>query len=460
MTTKGEKMSEEEFMQVFNLSAFLNDRQFDYKRFCESVAATCDACRRCSVDAVDSREKEFQKNSNTYIIKRKGSKSKNSVSSSSLSENGSSDFNGLNFKEWPKCQSKGCFFLDKSYDGIICHQFMLEVPSKTDVWISIEPLGKDIGENTVDTLLYILKEGDTSARQLIAYTEHRNEDGQYYLRANLEAGRYVLLPFTSGCRLRKTNRNASENKMQLVEKSKSSSGNLQIQLTNDYKTALEKMFYLVDLDGNGRLNRQEFTLFQWRTCGEEVQDDEWAALEATFELEEGELTVNGFIDAHLLEAENNNGNEEELWTTLQAMGFNSRLQLVDACPFLVQVYTEEPDATLCVSALKQGGALLEKAICRSLIDRGRSSKVRNLNDLIMYTLISQHHATIAVHNKAHSTVSVRLDCHLSQNCCSHRGSMDFTLECLPKSMMIGHHLMPLTDNDAPWHVTCIESVVK
>lgn len=461
MTTKGEKMSEEEFQQLFKLSPFLKDGQFDYKNFCETVKATSDACRRQSMDVIDNREKQYKKNCNTYVIKRKGSRSKSFGSrSSSLTENESSDLNRLNFKDWPKWQSKGCFYLDENQDGIVSHQYVLELPSTSNVWLTIEPFEKNISGDVVDTLLYILKDGETTSRQLIAYTEKRNENGRYYLGTNLEAGKYVLLPFTSGCRFRKSNKSTPETRTQLVKKSKTTSGAPQVQLTNEYKSSIEKMFHLVDLDGNGRLNRQEFTLFQWRTCGEEVQDDEWAALEATFELEDDELTLNGFIDAHLLEAENNDGKEEELWCTLHAMGFNNKLQLTNACPFLLQVYTEEPDATLRISALKNGGTLLEKAICHCVVDRGRSSKVRNLNDLIMYTYVSQHHATITVQNKAHSTVYVRLDCHLSQNCCSHRDALDFTLECLPKSMMIGHHLMPLTDSGEPWQVTCIESVVK
>ena len=36
---------------------------------------------------------------------------------------------------------------------------------------------------------------------------------------------------------------------------------------------------MCDLDGNGTLNREEFNLYNLRTSGEEVADDEWEVVE-------------------------------------------------------------------------------------------------------------------------------------------------------------------------------------
>lgn len=98
------------------------------------------------------------------------------------------------------------------------------------------------------------------------------------LGTRLEAGKYILLPFTSGCRVQtNTAVDFSSKRTRLVSEKKEPSD--QVELTTEYQTALKEIFDLVDLDNNGRLSRQEFTLFQWRACREEVQDDEWAALE-------------------------------------------------------------------------------------------------------------------------------------------------------------------------------------
>ena len=54
---------------------------------------------------------------------------------------------------------------------------------------------------------------------------------------------------------------------------------------------------------------------------------------------DGEMTRRGFADLHLLEAEDAQGDEEDLWVTLAAMGFNRALKLDEACPFVIEVST-------------------------------------------------------------------------------------------------------------------------
>ena len=47
------------------------------------------------------------------------------------------------------------------------------------------------------------------------------------------------------------------------------------------REVLGEVFDLCDLDGNGLLNRNEFNLFNLRTSGEEVADEEWEVVEGT-----------------------------------------------------------------------------------------------------------------------------------------------------------------------------------
>ena len=58
------------------------------------------------------------------------------------------------------------------------------------------------------------------------------------------------------------------------------------------------LYRQVDLDGNGTLSRTEFNLFNWRTSGEEVQDDEWQVVKDNFSMKNGELTMEGFLQLH------------------------------------------------------------------------------------------------------------------------------------------------------------------
>ena len=47
----------------------------------------------------------------------------------------------------------------------------------------------------------------------------------------------------------------------------------------NYRKVLEEIFDYSDLDGNGFMSRNEFNLFNIRTSGEEVADEEWQVVE-------------------------------------------------------------------------------------------------------------------------------------------------------------------------------------
>ena len=71
-----------------------------------------------------------------------------------------------------------------------------------------------------------------------------------------------------------------------------------VALTPQFEAVLTNIYEQVDLDGNGTLSRTEFNLFNWRTSGEEVQDDEWQVVKENFGMKNGELTLEGFLQLH------------------------------------------------------------------------------------------------------------------------------------------------------------------
>lgn len=50
-------------------------------------------------------------------------------------------------------------------------------------------------------------------------------------------------------------------------------------------------------------------------------------LPGNIELERGEITKTGFIHLNQMEAEDNDGDTDDLWVTLTSMGFNKSLVL-------------------------------------------------------------------------------------------------------------------------------------
>ena len=55
-----------------------------------------------------------------------------------------------------------------------------------------------------------------------------------------------------------------------------------IRLSKQFREVLQDIYDRVDLDNSGSLSRAEFNLFNWRTSGEEVADEEWQVGEQNF----------------------------------------------------------------------------------------------------------------------------------------------------------------------------------
>lgn len=52
-------------------------------------------------------------------------------------------------------------------------------------------------------------------------------------------------------------------------------------------------------------------------------------LAENFDMRKNQLTRQGFMELNLMEATERDGDPSDLWVTLEAMGYNQRLELVD-----------------------------------------------------------------------------------------------------------------------------------
>lgn len=358
----------------------------------------------------------------------------------------------LNVDGWSESSLKGCFYLDKV--NILAHQYSLEITCMGPTVVKMTPkVGpKNTTDEVVDALAYVFRESPEGMRNYVGFTDKRDSDGSYYWHDVLKEGRYVVIPFTSGCRLQER-MHEPEGQIDLVENKG------KVALTPEFRLVLEEIFHQVDLDGNGRLNRQEFNLYNWRTSGEEVQDDEWAVVQSNFDVEADELTLSGFLALHQLEAEDNGGDTDDLWVSLEAMGYNRMGQQDQAAPFVLSVFSQVCQPTLLVSGLKSGGLLLDKAVIRSIMENAEPIKIKNMIDLIKYEFLGKDRGSIVIQNKAHSKVMVRVDCSGSTNVATNRPNLDWTVEVAGKSAIIAHQLMPKKLGE-PWNVVCVEYLIK
>lgn len=421
----------------------------DCSKLCKVILHTINEMKQLSLQKLEERS-NFQR-INTKTFTRKKREKYSSPEGSIL--HGSPSRSTLNLDGWNEDSLKGCFYLDKQ--SVLAHQYCMEISCMGPTVVKMKPksyMKQEPGRGPVDTLAYIFRESPEGMRNYIGFTDQKDIDGSHFWQDILKEGRYVVIPHTSGCRLRER-AHEPEGYIDLVE------NRGKVQLTPEFRLVLEEVFDQVDLDSNGSLNRQEFNLYNWRTSGEEVQDDEWSVVQSNFDVENGELTLNGFLALHQLEAEDNGGDSEDLWVSLEAMGYNRLGRQDQAAPFTISVHSQVCQPSLQVSGLKSGGLLLDKAVVRSIMENSEPVKIKNMMDLIKYEYVGEHRASIVIQNKAHSKVTVRVDCSQSTNMITNRPSLDWTVDVAGKSAIIAHQLLPSRLGE-DWNVVCAESLIK
>lgn len=487
MTTKGEKMSRSDVKKMIDEVDENKDGRLDYGEFCKMIMETTEECKKVSKKIMEKKELKRRKEDQT-----KTSYSERPMSASSRSNKGASlagsrksllSVDDLpkpsprnkkskgpaaaslaklsepkNLKEWTHATSKGMFYIDEETEKLLCHQYNLKLTEDTSVWITIQPIKTRCqadSDQVIDTGLFILRDKpDEDGNVLITFTRHRDAKGKYGVKCSLDAGNYRIIPFTTGSRLKKRESDPSSSAKLLQLKDG------KYTITKAFRKVLEDIFDLSDLDGNGTMSREEFNWYNIRTSDEEVGDDEWEVVEERLELEDGEITKNGFLQLNEMEAEDSNGDEDDMWVTLESLGINKELVMDEACPFVIDVYTEDcDDAEFKVDAIEDMMDKLQRPLCQSVMEKGEATKVKGMKDLTMYTYMSDTRATIVVDNKSYSSVRLNLDCSGSRNCLTNQPSLDETFSVKSQSQIIAYHFTPKNEDDE-WNVKCEESIQK
>nr|XP_028589040.1 EF-hand calcium-binding domain-containing protein 7 isoform X2 [Podarcis muralis] len=359
-------------------------------------------------------------------------------------------------KEWQHAQSKGCFFLEENGE-IISHKYKLFLSQRSTVCITINPVnlrqmeGKPSPWLVVDTALYILKENETEENiQLVGFTELRNKE-VFGWRGELEGGVYWVIPFTTGCRFRKS-------KKQIRREAKLVHGDGEFTATKEFRAALSEIFEMIDLDGNGFLSLEENNFFEMRTSGEKCDEEAWAICKENFDMKNNELTRQGFMDLNLMEASQQGRDLSSLWMTLQSMGYNKALELTEACPFSIRVYAEKCKPRIQPVCLEAGGEQLKTAICMSVANKGDAKPMDASENIVIYTYKSDTRITSVIGNKSESKTVIHLNNEQSRNCVSNRGLNTFAVEVASNSMMVCQHVMPQNEQEE-WIYSCVYSIL-
>ncbi|XP_071606032.1 EF-hand calcium-binding domain-containing protein 7 [Heliangelus exortis] len=498
LTLRGEKMTRDEVSAIIKQAEFNCSGKLDYHKFCELFVATRERCCEAARERleVDGRWRQQQFGSQAESpsegaplskpsprISRKtdhklpptkgesrtpsrpsSAQSCKASVSSTLSMGPSSNRHTKliepdTMKEWPRAQSKGCFYLEE--DGeIISHKYKLYLPQRSAVCITIKPLSIPQGEGkychwlSVDTALYILKENETQENlQLVSFTEQQNKEMLGW-KGELGSGVYWLLPFTTGCRLKKV-------KTQITGEAKlvSRDEDGELALTKEFRAALSDIFETIDLDGNGFLSLEEYNFFELRTSGEKCDEEAWAVCKENFDMKKNELTRQGFMDLNLMEANDREGDPSDLWVTLLSLGYNKALEMTEACPFVIDISAEKCKPKIKPISLEAGSWQLNRAVCKSVVNKGEAKVMDSCENIIIYTYKGGRRITSVIENKSENKVIIHVNNEKSKNCLSSRGLLVFAVEVAPKSMMVSQHVVPLNEQEE-WIYNCVHSLLS
>jgi len=482
MTTRGEKLPGSVIDNMLQDARYNQDRKFLYPAYCQAVVETTKILTELAVDKITREEEDFSVNSQTYKVRRKTAspvKSENSTKistasdpsvkkmptggasvnknsslhppASPLSDNSTQQGSPAASPElhWQsKLRSRGSFYFE--CDTLISHQYQVSVPVSGVCRLAIQ--AERQYRNTaplIDVHLYLFDEN----KRFICRTAEYCNPGEWVWQGRLEAGRYLALAHTSGARLRRR-RSSPRQEPPLVER------NPKIRLSKQFREVLQDIYDRVDLDNSGSLSRSEFNLFNWRTSGEEVADEEWNVVEQNFPLRNNELTLDGFLTLHQMEAEDNQGDPRELRVTVQAMGYNRALVQDESVSFVVTFSSAEPGAALSVCGLKSGGLLLEKTVTRCAIEADRNpTRVKGANNVLVYREVTDHRITFVYQNKSESSSTVQMELTKSKGIVHSRESEVFNLSVPKKSAVIAVHILPSTEG-AEWKVQSSARIIK
>ncbi|OXB82153.1 UNVERIFIED_CONTAM: hypothetical protein H355_009032 [Colinus virginianus] len=483
LTTEGEKMTLDEVSAITELPDFNCNGKLDYRKFCDLYMTTSEQCCRAALEKLDAdnrlRHRQFgsgaetstegimlpaskpslkvvrktdHKQTPTKVFKRSSTRSGiNNVTVSKYLFIGDSRTSSRpssaqsckastsctisvcasssrstkliepnTMKEWQCAQTKGCFYLEE--DGeIISHKYRLQLSQRSAVCITIQPLHLRQGEGC---RLKKVKTQITGEAKLV----YRDEDGE-------------------------------------------------LALTKEFRAALLDIFETIDLDGNGLLSLEEYNFFELRTSGEKCDEEAWAVCKENFDMKKNELTRQGFMDLNLMEANDREGDPSDLWVTLLSLGYNKALEMTEACPFVIDIYAEKCKPRIKAIYLEAGGWQLNRAVCKSAVNKGDAKVMDGCENIIVYTYRSGMRITSVIENKSENKVIVHVNNEQSRNCLSNRGLAVFAVEVAPKSMtvrffnkhlfhqcfpsdvQVSQHVMPL-DEQEEWLYDCVHSLLR
>eukprot|EP00753_Platysulcus_tardus_P013431 PLAT3679.10.p1 GENE.PLAT3679.10~~PLAT3679.10.p1 ORF type:complete len:805 (+),score=398.15 PLAT3679.10:58-2472(+) len=335
---------------------------------------------------------------------------------------------------WSEVRRRGTFsYTDAAVSATL---FTLEVRESTEVTLTVHQKDERVlgALPYIDIGVTIMRATGDGGYELVA-ASGCTVDRQNASVVLLDAGSYIVVPTTTGCKLAAT-RGRAGLRVQLVDD--------EGHFTYACESALRDMFASLDSDLDGVLNAAELDSFMRLVEGFPIDDEVLSWLLETFDSTDGALTELGFLQcySHMLQMSGND--PERLWADLRKFGYDASLQRTSARDFIISIHS---DTAVELAPMPFSEFVYEEAM-EQPVKLGKASE-QDGGRLVIYTLKSGYRGvSLAVENRGDSSLDITIDCSKSVNCISHRGELLAGATIEPGETTILHHLMP--DKQAAW----------
>ena len=281
--------------------------------------------------------------------------------------------------------------------------------------------------------------------------ERQNETGEF----NLPPGKYIVVPTTTGIKLRDSLEAAAatdagagagraEGAVELTVKNEAG----EVEFSPQVVAAYTELFHRLDVDGDQFLNKAELDQYMMRTEGSPIQDSAYHWLLHNFESREATgLSLAGFLKSQLFVFRHTGCDEGKLRNEFKILGFNADLRL-DSGRGAVLCVHGTVDYTLVMAPFDHEA--YEEAIELPAISHGSLSEFED-GKIQMYKFRSGYGGVCFVVRNNHTAPLVFvLDCSESKNVVSHRSSLNHQETIPPNEAKVLHHLCPKASDGGSW----------
>lgn len=315
--------------------------------------------------------------------------------------------------------------------------YCIDISEFTRLFVTIHQederiFGVDSKRGYLDAGVVVLKRerGDHPVERF--YKSNENNKREVELEIDLEPGNYIILPRTTGCRLRRPIGACPEYTSLMLDK----------QLHPLFLSTIRDIFRKYDITLQGELGYFDFK-YMMETCTETVSQKEFNTLKSVHCSTDNGLTQEGLV-SYFKEIILKRG-EEKIWEWLLALGYDKDLYSIKSRVFILSVHST---ARLKLTVKDAVQSNLDKIATLQLLEN-HGKKKNDQTDVELFSLVEPDAAafTYGVFNRLEDKhITPTLDCSKARGVLISTMTDIITVTLPPKSGEILAHFVRIDEN--------------